>query len=302
MSWLSNLPLKNEVAAQQLAETDPNGIFSCYVNQTDSYLFHEKFTKGAHLRKLSEVKHHQIQWETPYYNKVLDAFFEGYDFTGKTFLDFGCGDGRFTEFLIRKGATKIVCVDFDYNTLASLHNYRTENQLTDNIEIIHSDFDNLPFAEGAFDVILSIGVLYYLNENYEKAIDHFHRLLKHDGLLITSDPCMEGFLLRTLLFDSLEDAIDLFETRRFKETKEKTDFKFRLFDKKEMEAIYTSAQFTIHDCKGVSSFHNFLRVAHLRGLITAEQIENNEGSIWNMLNYLHESGNLHKHLIWKLKK
>lgn len=302
MSWFKNLPLKNETANQQLAETDKNGIYSCCVDQTDSYIFHEKFTKGAHLRKLSEVKHHQIQWETPYYNKVLNDYFEGYEFTGKTFLDFGCGDGRFTEFLINKGAEKIVCVDFDYNTLVSLHNYRKENELENKIEIIHSDFDNLPFTNDTFDVILSIGVLYYLNENYEKAITHMHQLLKKDGMLITSDPCMEGFLLRTLLFDSLEDAIELFDTRRFKETKEKTDFKFRLFDKKEMEKIFLSSGFKIINCKGVSSFHNFLRVAQLRGLVKEQEIEQNETKIWSMLDYLHENGSLTKHLIWKLGK
>jgi SAM-dependent methyltransferase len=281
---------------------DEPGILRCKVNDSDSYVFHKKHTKGAHHRKLTTVKYHQVQWETPYFIKILDDFLKDVNLKDKVILDFGCGDGRFTQYLLSRGATKIICVDFDYEPLLSLSEYAKENNVSDKLFLIHSDFDNLPFVNQQFDLILSIAVIYYLNEGYEKAIAKFHSLLNNQSILITSDPELEGFLFRSLLFDSLEDTIDLFEKKRFKETKEKTGFNFRVFDKDEWKSIFTKNSFEILDNKGVSMFHNIIRVLLLRGIITEKEIELNEKKIWEMLDYLHVHGNLNKNIVWKLRR
>jgi 2-polyprenyl-3-methyl-5-hydroxy-6-metoxy-1,4-benzoquinol methylase len=281
---------------------DEHGIVLCKIDNSESFLFHQKHTKGAHLRKLTSVKFHQIQWETPYYNKVLESYLSGIDLKGKRILDFGCGDGRFTQFLIDHGADNLYCVDFDYATLHSLAEYVKEKGLEEKVTIIHSDFDNQPFEGEQFDLVLSIGVIYYLNERYEEVVKTFQQLMLPKALFITSDPELEGFFLRTLLFDSLPDAIEVFEKRRFKETKDKTGFSFRVFDKEEWTSIFTKAGFEILDHKGISLFHNLLRVLQLRGIISEKEIEANESSIWKIFDYLHEHGELHKHLLWKLQK
>lgn len=300
---INNIKLKDHLPGDFLQQKkDDHGIVLCKVDNTESFIFHQKHTKGAHLRKLTEVKFHQIQWETPYYNKVLEEFLQGIDLKGKRILDFGCGDGRFTQFLIDKGADTLFCVDFDYATLHSLSGYVKEKGLEEKVCIIHSDFDNLPFADGQFDLVLSIGVIYYLNERYEEVVKTFHQLMNPKALFITSDPELEGFFLRTLLFDSLSDAVEVFEKRRFKETKDKTGFSFRVFDKEEWKKIFGSAGFEILDYKGISLFHNLLRVLQLRGIISENEIADKEKSIWKIFDYLHEHGELHKHLLWKLRK
>lgn len=303
MSWKTKLSIKEDLSEDFLSkQVDPNGILVCDVLDSESFLFHKKYTKGAHLRKLKDTKYHQIYWETPYYLKALDKFLGKDEIEGKTILDFGCGDGRFTEYLLKRNAAKVVCVDFDYSTLLSLAEYVNDNNYADRVLIVHSDFDTLPFKGEQFDLVLSIGVLYYLNERYEEALRRLGGLLKEKGKLITSDPELEGFFLRSLFFDSLEDAISTFNTRRFKETKEKTGFSFRVFEEREWIDLFEKTGFQVLDRQGISLFHNFLRVLQLRGNVTEESLEKYEKEIWNIFDYFHLNGKLNKHTVWSIQK
>jgi 2-polyprenyl-3-methyl-5-hydroxy-6-metoxy-1,4-benzoquinol methylase len=294
-------PLLSTSSGKKL-EVDESGILRWKVANTVSYEFHQKHTKGAFLRKFEKQKYHQINWETPYYKRVFDAYLEGHDPKGKVVMDFGCGDGRFTEYLLARGYDKIVCVDFDYRLLVSLAEYAKENNCSEKLLLIHSDIDDLPVKAEAFDLIFSIGVLYYLNEKYPEAIRYFHSRLKKGGLQFTSDPDMEGFVLRTLLFDGLQDALRSFEKRRFKEVQGETDMWFRLFNEKEIVEIFRECGFEVADKHGISMFHNYLRVLHVRGIIPEKEIEDNESRITALFDYLHDHGRLFKHVIWKLRK
>jgi SAM-dependent methyltransferase len=291
---------KEDILGSQDFAVDNHGIIHGTVNSTDSYLFHKNYTKGAHLRKLKEKKFHQIYWETPYYLKILNSFLNKDDFNEMLFLDFGCGDGRITQYLLENHAEKIVCVDFDYATLVSLSEYLEDNQLTDKVMMLYTDYENLVLPHGKFDLILAIGVLYYLNEKYESALRNFRSLLKHEGRLILSDPDLEGSLLRMLLYDSLESAIEAFKLRRFKETKNQSEFHFRIFDEKEWKSIFARVGFAIDGKRKISLFHNIIRVLQIKGIITENQLEKNEADIWEILNYLHEHGSLSKHIVWSL--
>lgn len=281
---------------------DPNGIVLSPISNTDSYLFHKNHTKGAYLRKLQDTQFHQIYWETPYYKKVLDQFLADYEFQDKVILDFGCGDGRFTQYLLKNGATKIVCVDFDYGTLASLSHYAAENNLNDKLLIIHSDFDNLFFEANEFDLILAIGVLYYLNDKYEASLQYFSTLMKTGGSLVTSDPDLEGSFLRMLMYESLNEAIQTFKSRRFKETKDDTVYRFRIFDEPEMLGIFSRANLKVVDRHRISLFHNLIRVLQLKGIIKEEELRANEKDVWQLFDYMHDHGTLSKHLMWHLHK
>lgn len=300
-NWKESV-VDNTVIDNQKFSADEFGIFKCEVDNTIAYEFHQTHTKGAFLRKFEKQKYHQVNWETPYYKKVFDDFLGSNDSPDKVALDLGCGDGRFTEYLLSKGFKKIVCVDFDYRLLVSLSEFAKQNGYSDNLLLICSDITNLPLKENAFDLILSIRTLYYLNEKYENAIKHVHSLLQQNGELIISDPNMEGFILRALVFDSLNNALQTFEKRKFKEVQADTDVWFRSFDEKELTEIYSRNGFTIENKHGISMFHNLLRVSQLRGIISESEIEENEFRIKQMFDHLHKFGRLFKDVIWKLRK
>lgn len=299
MSWKDDF-IRNSFGEN--VKIDEQGILRCPVGDSYSYAFHTKHTKGAHLRKLANKQYHQIQWETPYYLKVLEEYLEEVYIGSSIILDFGCGDGRFSEYLLEKGCQRLICVDFDYATLVSLSEFVTESGLEDRVLIVHSDFANFPLPPKVYDCILGIGVLYYLNERYEAAMKELNDSLTEGGLLITSDPSIEGFFLRTMMFDSFGSAMNVWRQRRFKETKEETGYVFRVFGLDEWIKIFEDAGFEIMGDRGISLFHNLLRVQFLRGQVDESTIKENESDLREFFDYLHDHGGLVKHKIWKLQK
>jgi len=302
-SWayeVLNENAKKKLDSGKLSFND--NILECTINNSDSKEFHEKHTKGAFLRKFKEVKYHQVNWESPYYFKLFDKYLSGIDLSRITILDFGCGDGRFTEYLLKKGATRIISVDFDYKLLVELSSYIESTDNSDKVFLIHSDLANLPIKGESADVLLTIGVLYYYNELYESCLGQLKALLKQDGIFITSDPNLEGFILSALIFENLNDALDTFEQRRFNEVKGNNNLTFRAFTQNELKDIYNRSGFEIMDKQGITLFHKIVRILQLRGQISEADLEKNEERIKTLFDFLGEEGSLFKHLVWKLKK
>ena len=94
-------------------------------------------------------------------------------------IDIGCGGGRYSKYLKNKGAN-VIAVDKYENMAASLKK--------SNIEFVNASFDNLPFENESFNLILSVGVLHNATtlEEIEKGFFEMNRILKKNGLVILS--------------------------------------------------------------------------------------------------------------------
>jgi len=79
------------------------------------------------------------------------------DLRGRTVLDAGCGGGRFVELLSGHGA-RVVGMDVD---LVGLHQANAALGGRANLELVQANLYHLPFRPGAFDFILSVGVLHH---------------------------------------------------------------------------------------------------------------------------------------------
>jgi SAM-dependent methyltransferase len=96
-------------------------------------------------------------------------------FRGKRVLDVGCGMGRFSDVASRWGAT-VVGIDLSRAVDAAQRNIGSR----DNVHIAQANIFELPFREGTFDFIFSIGVLHH-TPNTKMAFDNLPKLLRHDG-------------------------------------------------------------------------------------------------------------------------
>lgn len=280
---------------------DNYSIFSGQVKQTLSKEFHDQMPKGAALRELSNNELHQINWETPYYEKVIQSFTAELDHN-TPIMDLGCGDGRFTKTLLEAGFQKIVCVDSDYRLLQSLHEWSLENNYRENLIILHNDADELDGFKSCFQSVLAIGVLYYLNETEPKTLKGIHSVLINDGTLILSEPEIEGMIYRALFFEGITDAIDIFKNKAFKEAKGDTEFKFSVKSKQEQKEFIESAGYQEKETQGITMFHNYLRILLVRGMVSESEITSQSQDLKGLFDYLHENGSLFKHIIWKCQK
>jgi cyclopropane fatty-acyl-phospholipid synthase-like methyltransferase len=105
-----------------------------------------------------------------WFNKTFrKAVFERYDITlreagdvaGKNVLDIGCGSGVCSVDFARRGAAKVIGIDFSKNMLALARREADNHGVADRIQFIQMDFLDATLPR-EFDVTIAIGVFDYL--------------------------------------------------------------------------------------------------------------------------------------------
>ena len=97
---------------------------------------------------------------------------------GKIVLEAGCGAGRFTEVLLKKGAI-LVSSDLSSAVEVNIENF----PLTDKHLVIQADINDMPYADESFDVVVCLGVIQHTPDT-EKTIEDLYKLVKPGGTLV----------------------------------------------------------------------------------------------------------------------
>jgi ubiquinone/menaquinone biosynthesis C-methylase UbiE len=84
------------------------------------------------------------------------------DLRGKSILDIGCGSGRYSVELAKRGAGLVVGIDFAENMLRLAGNLAEHEGVGHICRFIKGDFMSYSF-ESKFDICIAIGVLEYFN-------------------------------------------------------------------------------------------------------------------------------------------
>ena len=105
------------------------------------------------------------------------------DLTGRTVLDIGCNAGFYSLEMKRRGATRVVGIDFDEDYLA-------QAQFAASVENLDIEFQKLSVYDVAkigekFDVVFFIGVFYHLRHPL-LALDLVHEHVARDLLIFQS--------------------------------------------------------------------------------------------------------------------
>lgn len=113
----------------------------------------------------------------------LLKFSKGYDFTGKSFLDIGCGSGLFSLCAHRLGA-QVTSFDVDKDSVGCCEYLHQLEEKPETWKITHgSVLDDAFLATlGKFDFVYSWGVLHHTGEMW-KAIGNAAGLVKDGGSL-----------------------------------------------------------------------------------------------------------------------
>lgn len=123
------------------------------------------------------------------------------DLQGKLILDAGCGEGYFSDFLNKNGAS-VIGIDASQNLIDIAKKKYGENKTLSFLK--HDLREGLDFTDSHFDKILSNLTLMDFDP-IENAISEFGRVLKHNGLLVFSilHPLTTAGKLRKSLVEKL---------------------------------------------------------------------------------------------------
>jgi 2-polyprenyl-3-methyl-5-hydroxy-6-metoxy-1,4-benzoquinol methylase len=101
-------------------------------------------------------------------------------FRDKEVLDAGCGAGRFSAIVRRLGARKVVGLDISPTNVETAKRY-VERAGMDGLEFRTGSVLDLPFEGGAFDIVLSAGVLHHTLD-WKLGITEMLRVLRRGGI------------------------------------------------------------------------------------------------------------------------
>jgi demethylmenaquinone methyltransferase / 2-methoxy-6-polyprenyl-1,4-benzoquinol methylase len=101
----------------------------------------------------------------------------------KTILDVATGTGDFAISALTLNPQKITGIDISEGMLESGREKIVRKGLSEKIELIYGDSENLPFADNSFDAsTVAFGVRNF--ENLDKGLKEIHRVLKKGGCLV----------------------------------------------------------------------------------------------------------------------
>ena len=99
----------------------------------------------------------------------------------KKILDLGCGTGRHTIFLAKKGFS-VTATDISKNGLRILNEKLRKGRIK-NVKTKKHDMSSIPFKENYFDAVICTGVLTHgTMEKIKKTVKEVHRALKNNGI------------------------------------------------------------------------------------------------------------------------
>ena len=101
-------------------------------------------------------------------------------------LDAGCGSGGMLARLREKfPRAKFVGFDVSEHALALTMARKLD------VQFVQGSVNQLPFADGEFDVVLSLDVIYHQAVDDREALREMRRVLRDDGFLIVNVPAFE---------------------------------------------------------------------------------------------------------------
>jgi len=138
--------------------------------QENEYTIPYHWMRGRNLGKLSKLR-------TEIVLKLCGRL------EGKTVLDYGCGDGKFTNTLVKANALKVFGIDISQNAIGFAR------KLVPMADFMVSNGGRLEYSDNYFDVIFSLDVIEHIPDNdRESVLVELKRALKPGGKLILTIP------------------------------------------------------------------------------------------------------------------
>ena len=122
------------------------------------------------------------------YGRSLDQYFEAHPlpvFPGASVLDAGCGTGTLTMALLRtlQVPVKLSALDLSFSSMATAKKYvNKHNPSQQSVRFAQGNVLALPFADDAFDLVLTSGVLEYVP--LEEGLSELARVIAPGGHLL----------------------------------------------------------------------------------------------------------------------
>ncbi len=114
--------------------------------------------------------------------------------TGRTILDYGCGNGEESIYAARNGAGEVVGIDISPVAIENSRTRAANEGLQTTAHFQVTDGEALEFPDNFFDIAMEYGVLHHVN--LHAAMSQLSRVLKPDGKMICTETLGHNVAIR----------------------------------------------------------------------------------------------------------
>jgi SAM-dependent methyltransferase len=151
----------DKIETQRQWDTDPCGAVTVQDQPPGSLEFYRA------------IRRHRYEVYAPWFDRVV-----GFDsWRGRDVMEVGVGLGS-DHYRFARGGNRMTALDLSREHLSQTANHLKLEGLTTNVQ--YGDAEEMPFADGCFDLVYSFGVLHHPPDT-EKAIDEVRRVLRPNG-------------------------------------------------------------------------------------------------------------------------
>lgn len=215
------------------------------------------FYADIHYRAREGIPFTTTAREAPYYYRHLDGVLKGISPAG-VLLDAGCGDGRFTRKCIKMEKWQVIASDIDLGNLKTLERAITPSQRK-RVLLLQANVRHLPLRERSLDAILALGLLNILRSRFVEVCQGLHRLLKPGGILVNSEPTLDGSLLYALVRHDPQEFLDVLgsETKPidYDSGREK---RYAVFEEAMVERLLRQSGFVVEERRGIPVYPSLI--------------------------------------------
>jgi SAM-dependent methyltransferase len=146
--------------------------------------YYEEYGAGGYKRRDWVRRMSAGFYDKGFDGRLWGEFWRTVDLRGALVLDYGCGDGAFSQRLVRRGA-RVCGLDISEEIVAQA---RAANPPGDDgfPQFFVGDAHRTPFSEGTFDYVTGNGALHHLD--LDRAYEEVHRVLKPGGRAFFLEP------------------------------------------------------------------------------------------------------------------
>jgi ubiquinone/menaquinone biosynthesis C-methylase UbiE len=117
-----------------------------------------------------------------------------YDPAGKVVLDYGCGPGYLTKYLLENGAVSVTGIDVSEGEIEQARESARRDGFDDRSSFLVADAHATGFPDDSFDLIVGDSILHHLD--MQLALRELRRILRPGGRAVFMEPLVHNPILR----------------------------------------------------------------------------------------------------------
>ncbi len=166
-------------------------------------------------------------------------------------MDLGCGDGRYVNYFLKRGYTRIVALNYELEPLIQLANNLTPDE-KERVLLVCADIFDHPLKLGKAAFVLAWGLMTSTSD-FHRSLNKCVELLIDSGWLFNAEPLLEQALLYALVKGDLEEFQRTLTTKTRPRMWDERDKRYRVLTSQELAAAMILPELKIIQSGGINT-------------------------------------------------